>query len=140
MSQENVEIVRAAIDAVARQDLTRLIELADPEVEWHSFLAQLGEGGVYRGHDGLRQYVEDLSDAWEFLRTDVDDFLAVGAVVVVVGRLRYRGKGSGVETESAAGYVTRFRDGRLVYMRAFRDPEEALMALGLSEQDAHADS
>jgi len=25
-------------------------------------------------------------------------------------------------------------------MRAFRDPEEALMALGLSEQDAHADS
>jgi ketosteroid isomerase-like protein len=140
MSQENVEIVRAAIDAVARQDLTRLIELADPEVEWHSFLAQLGEGGVYRGHDGLRQYVEDLSDAWEFLRTDVDDFLAVGAVVVVVGRLRYRGKGSGVETESAAGYVTRFRDGRLVYMRAFRDPEEALMALGLSEQDTHADS
>ena len=140
MSQENVEIVRAAIDAVARQDLTRLIELADPEVEWHSFLAQLGEGGVYRGHDGLRQYVEDLRDAWEFLRTDVDDFLAVGAVVVVVGRLRYRGKGSGVETESAAGYVTRFRDGRLVYMRAFRDPEEALMALGLPEQAGHADS
>ena len=141
MSQEeNVEIVRAAVDAVARQDLTRLIELADPEVEWHSFLAQLGEGGVYRGHDGLREYVEDLSDAWEFLRTDVDDFLAVGAVVVVVGRLRYRGKGSGVETESAAGYVTRFRDGRLVYMRAFRNPEEAFMALGLSEQDAHADT
>ena len=84
--------------------------------------------------------MKDLSDAREFLRTDVDDFLAVGAVVVVVGRLRYRGKGSGVETESAAGYVTRFRDGRLVYMRAFRDPEEALMALGLSEQDAHADS
>jgi hypothetical protein len=64
----------------------------------------------------------------------------VGAVVLVVGRLRYRGKGSGVETESAAGYVTRFRDGRLVYMRAFRGPEEALMALGLSEQDAHVDS
>ena len=133
MSQENVEIVRAAIDAVARQDVARLIELADPEVEWHSFLAQLGEGGVYHGHDGLRRYVEDLNEAWEFLRTDVDDFLAVGTVVVVVGRLRYRGKGSGVETESAAGYVTRFRDGRLVYMRAFRDPEEALMVLGLSE-------
>ena len=29
MSQENVEMVRAAIDAVARQDVTRLIELAD---------------------------------------------------------------------------------------------------------------
>jgi ketosteroid isomerase-like protein len=140
MSQENVEVFRDAVAAVASQDLTRLIELTDPEVEWHSFLAQVGEGGVYHGHDGMRRYVKDLSDAWEFLRTDVEDFLAVGAVVLVVGRLRYRGKGSGVETESAAGYVTRFRDGRLVYMRAFRGPEEALMALGLSEQDAHVDS
>jgi ketosteroid isomerase-like protein len=140
MSQENVEIVRAMMDAVARQDLTRLIELTDPEVEWHSFLAQLGEGSVYRGHDGMRRYVRDVSDAWEFLRTDVDDVLAVGDVVVVIGRLRYRGKGSGVETESAAGYVGKFREGRMVYMRAFRDPEQALLALGLSEQDAHADS
>jgi ketosteroid isomerase-like protein len=140
MSQENVERCRAVIDAVARQDVTRLIELTDREVEWHSRFAQLGEEGVYHGHDGLHRYVRDLADAWEFLRTEVDDFLAVGNVVVLVGRLRYRGKGSGVETEASAGYVTKFRDGRLVYMRAFRDPEEALMALGLSEQDAHADS
>jgi uncharacterized protein len=133
MSQENVEVTREAMDAVARQDLARLIELTDPDVEWHSFLAQLGEGGVYRGHDGMRRYVRDLSDAWEFLRTQVDDVLAVGDVVLAVGRLRYRGKGSGVETESPAGYVAKFREGRVVYMRAIREPEQALLALGLPE-------
>ena len=138
MSQENVEVTRELMDAVARQDLARLIELTDPDVEWHSFLAQLGEGGVYRGHDGMRRYVRDLSDAWEFLRTQVDDVLAVGEVVVVVGSLRYRGKGSGVETESPAGYVAKFREGRMVYMRAFREPEQALLSLGLSEQDAQS--
>jgi hypothetical protein len=54
-------------------------------------------------------------------------------VVLAVGRLRYRGKGSGVETESPAGYVAKFREGKVVYMRAIREPEQALLALGLSE-------
>ena len=133
MSQENVELVGELIAAVERQDLSRLIELTDPDVEWHSFMAELGEGGVYHGHDGMRRYVSDLSDAWEFLSTDVDDTLAVGAVVLVVGQLHYRGKGSGVETRSPAGYLVKFRQGRVVYMRAFRDPEHALEALGLRE-------
>jgi ketosteroid isomerase-like protein len=133
VSQENVELVKEAIEAVARQDAARLVELTDPEVEWRSFLAQLGEGGVYRGHDGIRRYVSDLSEALDFLRTEVDDVLVSGDVVVVVGRLRFRGKGSGVETEAPAGYVARFSGGRIAFMRAFREPEQALLAVGLTE-------
>jgi len=78
MSQENVRVVREAIEAVTGQDLDRLIKFTDPSVEWHSFMAQLGEGGVYRGHDGIRRYVRDLSEAWDFLKTEVNDVLAVG--------------------------------------------------------------
>ena len=133
MSQENLEVVGEVVAAVERQDLSRLIELTDPEVEWHSFLAELGEGGVYHGHDGIRRYVRDLSDAWEILSTDVEDTLAVGAVVLVVGQLHYRGKGSSVEARSPAGYLVKFRQGRVVYMRAFREPEHALDAVGLRE-------
>ena len=133
MSQENVEVVEEAIKAVARQDAARLVELTDPKVEWCSFLAQLGEGGVYRGHDGIKRYVSDLSEAFDFLRTEVNDVLVAGDVVVVVGQLRFRGKGSGAETEAPAGYVARFRGGRIAYMRAFREPEQALLAVGLAE-------
>src|SRR5436190_22814092 len=133
MSQENVGLVREVIEAVARQDLSRLIELTDPEVEWHSFLAELGEEGHYHGHNGIRRYVSDLNDAWELLSTEVADTLAVGALVLAVGQLRYRGKGSGVETQSPAGYIIKFRRGKVVYMRAFREPEQALGAVGLRE-------
>jgi ketosteroid isomerase-like protein len=133
MSQENVELAGQVVDAVAQRDLSRLIALTDPEVEWHSFFA-LGEGeGVYRGHDRMQQYVSDLNDAWEIVRPEVDDRLQVGNVVVLVGRLHYRGKGSGVETEALAGWVLKFRDGRVLYFRAFREPEQALVAVGLSE-------
>jgi ketosteroid isomerase-like protein len=139
MSQQNIWVVGELIEAIERQDLTRLIELTDPDVEWHAFFAQLGEGGVYRGHDGMRRYVRDLGDAWEFLRTHVDDARSVGPVVVLIGRLHYRGKGSGLETESRAGWVIKFRQGRVVYMRAYSEPDQALLAAGLTTQDAPAD-
>ena len=133
MSQENVELVHGLVEAVAQQDAERLIELTDPEIEWHSFLAQLEVGGVYRGHEGMRQYAQDLADTWEFLHTEVHDTLSVGAVVLVVGSLRYRGKGSGVEAKSTVGYMLKVRRGKALLMRAFRDPEEIFEAVGLRE-------
>jgi ketosteroid isomerase-like protein len=133
MSQENVELAGQVMDAVAQRDVSRLIALTDPDVEWHSFFA-LGEGeGVYRGHARVQQYVSDLNDAWEIVRPEVDDTLEVGNLVVLVGRLHYRGKGSGVETEAPAGWVLIFRAKRVLYMRAFQEPEKALKAVGLSE-------
>jgi ketosteroid isomerase-like protein len=133
MSQETVELARGVMAALGRRDLETLIDSADPEVEWHSFFAQLGEGGVYRGHVGTREYMRDLGDAWEIVRADVDDAIAVGDVAVLVGRIHYRGKGSGIETETAAGWMLKFRHGKVIRFRAFREPEEALEAAGLRE-------
>jgi len=64
MSQETVELAGQVLGAISRRDAERLIALADPDVEWHSFFA-LGEGGMYRGHEGTRQYMKDLSEAWD---------------------------------------------------------------------------
>src|SRR5436305_12743112 len=124
MPGQTVELAREVMEALGERDLARLSAFADPEVEWHSFFAELGEGGVYRGHAGTRQYVSDLSDAWEMVRADVDDTLGVGDVAVVVGRIQYRGKGSGLETETPAGWMLKFHQGRLTCLRAFREPEE----------------
>ena len=133
MSQEKLALAHEVIDAVERRDLSRLIELTDPEVEWRSVFAALGEEGLYRGHPGMRRYVGDISDAWEIVRLDVDDELEVGDIAVLVGRIHYRGKGSGVEAETPAGYMIKFRRRKAVCFRAFREPEQALEAVGLAE-------
>ena len=132
-SPATIELAHQVMEALSQQDLSRLIALADPEVEWHSFFAQLGEGGVYRGHDGTREYMRDLGDAWEIVRADVDEAIAVGDVAVLVGRIHYRGKGSGIETETAAGWMLKFRDAKVTCFRAFREPELGLQRVGLSE-------
>ena len=130
MSQ-TVELARKVLEALGTRDPARLIALSDPGVEWHSFFA-LSEGGVYRGHEGTRRYMADLEDAWEVGRAEVDDALEVGDVAVLVGRLHYRGKGSGVESTAPAGWMLKFRDGQLLCFRAFREPERVLEAVGVA--------
>jgi hypothetical protein len=52
MSQETVKLARELMKALSHGDLPRLIDFADPEVEWHSFFAELGGGGVYAATKG----------------------------------------------------------------------------------------
>ena len=52
---------------------------------------------------------------------------------VLVGRIHFRGKGSGVESTSPAGWMLKFRDGKLLRFRAFGEPAQALEAVGLEE-------
>lgn len=133
MSQQNVKLAHEVMDALGNRDSTGLIALSHPEVEWHSFFAVGEGGGMYRGHDGTRRYMNDVTDAFEIGRAEVDDGLGVGDVVVLVGRLHYRGKGSGVESASSAGWMLKFRNGKLLCFRAFREPEQALEAVSLRE-------
>ena len=136
MPSSNLQLAAEMVDAVARRDVSRLIELTDPAVEWRPFATGLLEEGVYRGHDGIRQYFRDLDDAWEMLRAEVEDGLAAGDSALLVGRLHYRGRGSGVETEHAAGWAMAFRDGKLLSMAAFRDPERLIQALSTTTRDS----
>jgi len=54
--------------------------------------------------------------------------------------LRCRVRGSGISVNEAYVFVIRVRDGLVVEGWEYRTMEEALEAVGLSEQDAHADS
>jgi ketosteroid isomerase-like protein len=60
--------------------------------------------------------------------------------VVVSLHLAGRGGGSGVEMEETDAHLFAIRDGKIVRWQNFRDHSAALEAVGLSEQDAHADS
>lgn len=78
----------------------------------------------------MRQYAHDLSEAWEFVRAEVEDGVVSGEVAVLVGRIHFRGKESGVEMDPPAGWMLQFRDGKVLAFRAFRDPHEALARVG----------
>ena len=133
MSHETVKLAREVLAALGPRDPSRLIALSDPEVECHSFFALGEQGGVYHGHDGMRRWMRDLSEAWDIGRAEVDEALGIGDIAVLVGRIHFRGKASGVESTSPVGWMLKFRDGKLLHFRAFREPARALEAVGLEE-------
>ena len=106
MSQENVEIVRRVFDAFNSRDIAAFLELLDPDVEWVPILAVL-EGRVYRGHEGIRQWIDDLATDWEFFEVYYEELRDLGSRVLVSGHWRARGRSSGVEVENPARISTR---------------------------------
>jgi ketosteroid isomerase-like protein len=43
VSRENLDSVRRVLKAVSERDLAALLDLTEPQVEWRSFFAALGE-------------------------------------------------------------------------------------------------
>ena len=123
------------LEAGNRGDVETLLEVLDPEVAWHSALHALlgGEATVYRGHDGVRDMLRDLYEAFEEIHIEISEIRDLGDGLVAIGRTRGRGKASGADVESPIGFVTEFKNGKAISIRAYLDPKEALEAAGLSE-------
>src|SRR5204863_484217 len=84
---ENADIVRRAFDAFSRRDLSALLAISDPEIEFMPATARVaGRGEPYRGHEGLRTYLADVARVWQELRSEPAEFIEVGDVVVCSGR------------------------------------------------------
>ena len=135
MSQENVEAVRRGIAAHNAADAAGFLDLWDPECEWFTITGSELDATPYRGHAGIRQYLADRAQAWSDLQFDPERILegTDDDVVVAVGCLRGEGRGSAVPVEQRVALVYAFRGPKVLYCRAYRDPETALEAAGLSE-------
>ena len=114
MSQENVETFKRAIDAYNRRDIDAFLEALDPEVELQGALQALleGETTLYRGHEGVRQWVRDIDEALADIRLELPEIRDLGDRLVALGRLSARGTASGADTESRFGCVVEWKNGK----------------------------
>ena len=92
------------------------------------------DGGVYHGHDGLREYFNDVGDAWEGqIRLEPEGYFDLGENTLAIYVLHGHGRQSGVEVTMPFAQVIRWRDGLVVHLKAYADAEDALSELGISE-------
>jgi ketosteroid isomerase-like protein len=135
MSQENVEAFKRFADANNRRDVGALLEELDADVEWQSVvLGSLGgEATVHRGHEGVREMLRDLYEAFSEFRVEFSEIRDLGDRVVGIGRWVTRGEESGVETTPPLASVVDFKNGKAIRVRSYLDPQEALEAAGLRD-------
>jgi ketosteroid isomerase-like protein len=117
--------------AITSNDRDAGLAVCHPEIEFRSML-DIG-GRSYSGHAGIGEYYDDIEAAWAEWGVVVErvEEAADGRVVIVM-TMRARGKGSGIEIEDRTAHIWTCRDGRLLSNELYREPEEALEALGLS--------
>jgi ketosteroid isomerase-like protein len=139
MSHENLEIVHQAVEAFNRHDAEAMQALCTPDVEVLPLRAAL-EGTAYRGPNAAARFMADSDESWENARLDIEEVREVGESLLARGRLRGRGRTSGADVDATLAVVIRIQARKVASMRTYTNSAEALEALGLPEQDAHADT
>jgi ketosteroid isomerase-like protein len=81
MSQENVEIVNRAYEAMNDREFSRMPEFLDPDVEF-DLSRNILNPDVYRGYAGFEPLVGVIEDVWDDFRFEVQELIDAGDRVV----------------------------------------------------------
>jgi ketosteroid isomerase-like protein len=123
-----VEIVRQMFEAFNIEDIEDIIAFTHPDLLVEIPPEISAEPDTYRGHDGMRRYFRSFQDVMEEIRFEPVQLWEVGDRVVVAVRLTARGRQTAIRVEQRTAGVWRIRDGKVIEVRAYRSPAEALSA------------
>jgi ketosteroid isomerase-like protein len=127
--QTGVQLVHEIVEALNRGDVDGMLERMHPDFEWRPLESSPVAGGVYRGHEQVRRYVDDWLGTFDDLRLDLENPTEVGDRVVAVVRGHGRGRASGVRLDTRFCQVWTVRDGTATGMEEYATREQALAVL-----------
>lgn len=136
MSQQHVDVVRKAVDALNRQDADAFVASAHPDVEWEATDDRFpGFRALYRGRTGVRRWFEEAVEPWESIHNQIEEVTEVADDRVLLDLLMTtRGGTSGVETTLHLWQALWFKDGLVVRRQGpYWTRADALATMGLRE-------
>ena len=132
VADDNLEIARRWVDAINRGDLETLVSLCDPTITFEPVRSSVQ--GAYRGPEGVREWLADTTETFESCHLDVIDLRDLGdGRLLILGTLRVRGQGSGVDAAVPSGSVATLREGQVLVVKDYGDHAKARAASGLSD-------
>jgi uncharacterized protein len=131
MAQDNIEIVRTALDAWNRGDWEATLNFMHPDVEWRTSTPILDLPPVSHGHEGVRAFWRTWTASWNEIRADPEEFIPIGDDGVLL-LLRWRARSNaGLDVDQQVAWHFTIRDGLLTRFVSYWEPAEAFKALGL---------
>jgi ketosteroid isomerase-like protein len=128
VSQDNVDAVRACIEAYLRGDYVAATAFLAPDVVWEN-----GQELPAHGPAAVRAMWTRWTSEWENLEMVAEELIDAGDKVLVAMHYRGHGRLSGVAVDGWVFEVHTFRDGQCIRKADFRTRPEALEAAGLRE-------
>ena len=131
MRKTDVEIVQGVFEAWNTGDLDAVTAFFAEDVKWVEIGGRLDRPETM-GRETLRAGFASLFETWEYYRLEPEEIRDLGGRVLAVVREVARGRSSGLEVDGRWGYVMRVRAGRISHVEAYRDPRQAIEAVGLA--------
>src|SRR5262245_32013871 len=125
--ESNIPVVRAFYEALDRGDVARILSLMDPQIEW-VVPTSLPYGGVFRGHEGFREFLAKLIQQPLEFRRGLREYLDAGDRIVVPLRFFARRKGSQQEFEVSEVHIWTVLRGKIAAFEAYLDTAMVLRA------------
>jgi ketosteroid isomerase-like protein len=135
MSEENVEIVRRAMDAWNRQDIETMLDLTDPEVEYVNAPSAV-EPGTRQGREAVERVVRIQWEGIPGAHQDIERVHDRGDEIITENLLSRSMPGSDTRISQPILMSWKFRNGKLLRIEilgAGPEFQQALEAAGLSE-------
>ena len=137
-----VRSVRRGYAAVSRRDFDLLAISVDPSIVYHP-RADEPDPSPHLGRGAYEQLIYGFIDSFSEVTFELLELIDAGdhviASTVLHAVLHGQESASGAGVSDTYVFVYRVRDGLVVEGWEYRTKQEALEAVGLSEQDAHSD-
>ena len=118
MSEENVEVVKAWLDAWNRNDWDGMEQCFAADCEVYAPEGWL-ESGPFKGWLSFRREMERLKDSWESERVEIDELRDLGEHVLARWRWLTVGKQSGIASEIQVTTVSTIRQEKIIRVDYF---------------------
>jgi len=89
---------------------------------------------VYRGHEDIRAWYAETNEPWAELHAEPEQFIDAGERTLVIIALHARVPGGRVDVGARIAHIITIRDGKIVRLDGYDEPDNALGAAGLSQQ------
>jgi ketosteroid isomerase-like protein len=142
MPEQNAENLRRVLeDWDPHRDLEgwkhgnpgEVLTLLDPQIAYEDTVLPDHVGETYRGHEGIVRATERWLEPFDDFTVELDRIIGTGERLVSVHRFRGKAHHTGIELDGVVAYAWTFRDGKVVHLKSFSAPEDALREAGLDE-------
>jgi ketosteroid isomerase-like protein len=125
MSEANIESVRRGYAALNQGDLSVVLDLLDPGIEWHE-PAPSPDAGTHQGRESFERFMRGWLESFDEFRVEPQRIVEQDDRLIAVVRQTGKGRASGLEVEATLAHVWTVADGRAIRWEAVGEPEAAL--------------
>src|SRR5215204_1327137 len=125
MGEADVEALERGYAALNRGDVSVVLDLLDPDIEWHE-PGWSPDAGTHRGRDSFERFVRGWLESFDGFQVEPELIVQRGDRLVAVVRQTGAGRSSSVQVETRLAHVWTVSNGKAVRREAVTEPEAAL--------------